>query len=113
MRPGFGWFAEANGASDPSKWSAGASYHDACREMPDAPQDDSSASAAMVGLTKVLNGSMQEFQMEYPCDSPTQRRWFLLHARRLSPDLEGAVISHLDVSRWKYPADAREEVLAQ
>ncbi|MBV5277049.1 PAS domain-containing protein [bacterium] len=30
------------------------------------------------GIEAVLSGLLPEFSLEYPCDSPTQKRWFLM-----------------------------------
>jgi hypothetical protein len=40
--------------------------------------------------------------MEYPCDGPEQKRWFLMQVQALPDGFEGAVVSHFDVTAWKY-----------
>ena len=58
--------------------------------------------AARDGIVAVLEGRRDSFSLEYPCDSPTARRWFLLEARALPEGIGGAVVCHLDVSRWHF-----------
>jgi two-component system CheB/CheR fusion protein len=95
-------FAQENGLKDLTSAGPGADYLAACLPQV-AGQKDDVAVAAAKGLRRVLAGEKSEFQFQYPCDAPDQKRWFLLHAHRLSADFGGAVISHIDVSRWKYP----------
>ena len=66
---------------------------------------------AAAGMRAVLSGRAFEFSMEYPCDSETEERWFVLRADRYT-GLEGAraVIAHDNVtSRRK----AEEEIRTQ
>ena len=48
--------------------------------------------AARDGIVAVLEGRRDSFSLEYPCDSPTARRWFLLEARALPEGIGGAVV---------------------
>ncbi|RZJ30218.1 MAG: PAS domain S-box protein [Flavobacterium sp.] len=36
--------------------------------------------------------------MEYPCDSPTQKRWFVMQAKRFAGDENKVVVAHIDIS---------------
>jgi diguanylate cyclase (GGDEF)-like protein/PAS domain S-box-containing protein len=54
------------------------------------------------GIEAVLSWRLPEFSLEYPCDSPTQKRWFLMTVVPLGPDVQdGAVITHADISAIK------------
>ena len=53
------------------------------------------------GVESILNGSAELFQMEYPCHSPTQNRWFLGRVTRLKGSRRGAVISHANITERK------------
>jgi PAS domain-containing protein len=68
----------------------GTSYLDACAATPDVK----------AALEELLAGRRRSFSHEYPCHSPTEKRWFLLHA---SPLVEegGVVVSHIDITRRK------------
>lgn len=43
-----------------------------------AENGDEDAERAASGLRDVLAGRRESFSMEYPCHSPSERRWFLL-----------------------------------
>ncbi len=67
-------FAGANGG-DPAKVSEGANYLAVC----DGARGDQSGYAAAFaeGLRAVLSGRVGAFEVEYPCHSPTERRWYV------------------------------------
>jgi diguanylate cyclase (GGDEF)-like protein len=54
-----------------------------------------------VGVQSVLGGKTELFEMEYPCHSPTQNRWFLGRVTPLRTEQGGAVISHLNITDRK------------
>jgi len=92
-------FAMANGDRDLKRSGPGANYFEVCQT--NHPEDGSTASAAARGLRQVLEGSLSLFSLEYPCHSPTEQRWFVMHvAPVISPDF-GAVISHINVTSWR------------
>jgi len=64
------------------------------------------ASQALTGIKAVLSAQAEEFFLEYPCDSPTEQRWFLLHAVAAPADVGGAIIAHTDVTRRKLAEQA-------
>ncbi|MBK8790136.1 MAG: PAS domain S-box protein [Holophagaceae bacterium] len=53
------------------------------------------------GLADVLAGHRSTFQAEYPCDSPTEQRWFRMQARPLQSAKGGAVVTHEDITEEK------------
>lgn len=54
------------------------------------------------GLQSVLNGDLERFSMEYPCNSPVEKRWFKAEVRPFkSKQLKGVVVMHLNVSQRK------------
>ena len=77
-----------------------------------AASGDSSAGNAAKGIADVLKGKRDYFNLEYPCHSPDQKRWFMM---RVSPlkDGNGAlfVISHHNITQRKL-AEERAERLA-
>ncbi|MDX2188099.1 MAG: chemotaxis protein CheB [Opitutaceae bacterium] len=50
------------------------------------------------GIRAVAEGRQQVFILEYPCHSPTQRRWFRMQASTLNPLNQGVLICHIDIS---------------
>ncbi|SMF94172.1 PAS fold-containing protein [Methylomagnum ishizawai] len=69
----------------------------ACSEG-DGFGDVQEAEAARAGILAVLRGESSGFSMEYPCHSPTQRRWFLMSVSPLCSERGGAVVSHTDIT---------------
>ena len=64
-------------------------------------------SAACLGIKAVLDGSLPEFALEYPCQAPTRQRCFQLHVTPLAE--RSAVLSHLDITAWKQVEANRRE----
>jgi hypothetical protein len=97
-------FAKDNGA-ELSKVSEGANYLDVCERATGEQSDDAQSFAE--GLRSVLSGREERFVMEYPCHSPTERRWFVGRVRRFADgDSPMALVAHENVTR-------RNSVLAQ
>jgi len=58
--------------------------------------------AVFRGLTAVLNNKKKEFIFEYPCHSPTTKRWFRMVATPLKDvGKTGVVVMHLDISELR------------
>jgi len=56
------------------------------------------------GLQAILAGETDCFNFEYPCHSPSKKRWFLMQATPLQPNeetIEGVVIRHVDITKQK------------
>ena len=89
-------FAAANGA-DPGSVSEGADYLRACDSASGPNAEGATAFAA--GIREVLGGRKERFELEYPCHSPTQRRWFVGRVSRL-PEAgpPRAVVAHEDIT---------------
>jgi PAS domain S-box-containing protein len=64
------------------------------------------AIAAASGIRQVLAGARPMFSLEYPCHSPSTRRWFRMTATPLSDVAGGAVVMHLDVTERRLAEDA-------
>jgi len=81
----------------------GANYLRIC----DLASGEAAHTAAPVaqGIRAVLAGSLVEFELEYPCSTPAEQRWFLLKVTRF-PDNGPlrAVITHLDITERKRAA---------
>ena len=62
------------------------------------------------GLVSVMQGETAEFSLEYPCDSPTEKRWFI--ARIIAFPGEGPrrlVVSHTNITQLKVSEEAIKE----
>lgn len=65
----------------------------------DQAQDETGHIIAQ-GIRKVIAGELQEFFTNYPCHSPTEKRWFALRVVRLksiSEDIQ-VIVSHEDIT---------------
>jgi len=92
-------FAESNGAVL-SKVTEGTNYLRVCES---ASGDQSECAAAFAeGIRSVLSGELEEFEMEYPCHSPDEPRWFV---GRVLPFRNGstpqAVVIHENITERK------------
>ncbi len=90
--------AKAQGASAEDFIAVGVNYLDLCRKAGSDPY----AVAACLGISGVLDGSLPEFAMTYPCHGPSTERWFRMNVAPLDAlRKEGAIISHVDVTDHK------------
>jgi PAS domain S-box-containing protein len=92
-------YAAANGLISPD-FGVGQNYLVVCDRA--TRSGDRDAIDIVAGVRAVLHGEAAVFVHEYPCHSPTERRWFRmivtpLHKYRSS----GAVVMHIDVSDRK------------
>jgi PAS domain S-box-containing protein len=65
------------------------------------------------GLADVLAGHRSSFQAEYPCDSPTEQRWFRMQALPLQSAKGGAVVTHENITEEKLARLAVEQANQQ
>ena len=92
-------FAKDNGA-DLSKVSEGANYLHVCERA--TGEQSQYAQSFGEGLRSVLSSREERFAMEYPCHSPTERRWFVGSVRRFAEgNLPMALVAHEKVTRRK------------
>jgi hypothetical protein len=92
-------FAKDNGA-EMSKVSEGANYLDVCERA--AGEQSPYAQSFGEGLRSVLSDREERFAMEYPCHSPTERRWFVGRVERFADDDSSmALVAHENVTRRK------------
>ena len=85
-------FAEQNHAH-PGDYGIGVNYLATVRAS--AERGDTSAAEALAGLGGVLAGQLPKFELEYPCHSAQEERWFLMQA---SPLADGCVVSHINIT---------------
>jgi PAS domain S-box-containing protein len=85
----------------------GVNYLGVCRRA--AAGYDPSAREALQGIEAVLAQKIKGYSMEYPCDSPTEKRWFLMRVDPMQSDHGGAVISHTNINKQKLAEGALRE----
>ncbi len=73
----------------------GVNYLDVCRLAVDTGDQD--ALRSYEGIRGVLSGQASEFSLEYPCETPQGKRWFLMKVTPLSEG-RGAVVLHVDIT---------------
>jgi hypothetical protein len=89
-------FALDNGA-DPARVSEGANYLGVCDRATGEQSVDARSFAE--GLRSVLSGTEERFVLEYPCHSPTERRWYVGSVGRLADgDTPLALVAHENVT---------------
>jgi signal transduction histidine kinase/GAF domain-containing protein len=97
-------FAVANG-DDPERVSEGANYLRVCESAADLNSEEAAAFAE--GIRSVLSSRWESFEMEYPCHSPTERRWFV---GRVTPffcnEKPWAVVAHENITERKMAEEA-------
>jgi transcriptional regulator with GAF, ATPase, and Fis domain len=92
-------FARENDATSLERIGRGINYLDVCRRSSES--GDALAQAALEGLRSVLEGSRDNFDLEYPCDAPTNKRWFMMRVIPFSGLKGGAIVSHIDNTEQK------------
>ena len=86
-------FGAANGLQPPGD-SLGWNYLDVCDRA-----GDETGELAGHGIRKVLSGELQAFNMQYPCHSPSEERWFVLRVVKLkAAGKPQAVVSHENIT---------------
>ena len=104
-------FAESNGC-DPGRVSEGANYLRVCESATGLHAEEAAAFAE--GVRDVLAGRRANFEMEYPCHSPTERRWFM---GRVTPyfcnERAWAVVAHENTTERKVAEEALRDQKVQ
>ena len=95
-------FANANGGQM-DRVHEGASYLRVCETAVAAsPTANQGAMDFLVQLRDVLAGRRSSFQIEYPCHSPTEERWFLARVSRVDGSVPPrVVVAHDNVTAIK------------
>ena len=92
-------FGDANGLCGPA-YAVGVNYLLVCDEA--CGSDSSEAFRVAQGIRTVLTGEAENFSIEYPCNSPSEERWFLMNVTPLGRGVpNGAVVMHLDITQRK------------
>jgi PAS domain S-box-containing protein len=99
-------FAYENG-NDPDTTGVGVNYLEVCRRSQERHDDE--AWKALNGIQAVLEGTFDDFVLEYPCHSPDEKRWFLMSVTPLLGERSGAVVSHTNITERKQIEEALQE----
>ena len=97
-------FAKDNGYRGESL-GVGENYLDTCDRARGCKSEGADEVAA--GMRAVLAGHLQRYSFEYPCDSPSECRWFVTSVTPLPGEPpRGAVVMHLNITEQRHGADA-------
>ncbi|MDQ5826880.1 MAG: PAS domain S-box protein [Chloroflexota bacterium] len=100
-------FARENGVAG-QNYAEGANYLRACNSATGEYSEEAAPFAE--GIRSVLSGRRERFELEYPCHSPSERRWFIA---RVTPFAAGgpprAVIAHENITERKLAEEMLHE----
>jgi PAS domain S-box-containing protein len=100
-------FAEANNGQG-VKHYLGDNYLTVCDAAAGSMSEEAAAAAS--GIRAVIAGEQDDFYLEYPCNSSSRERWFML---RVTPFAEPAprrvVVAHVDITEHKQAQKAEHE----
>jgi diguanylate cyclase (GGDEF)-like protein len=99
-------FAQENGG-DALRGYVGADYLAACECAHRA--GDRAAGEVLAALREMLGGARRYFAIEYPCHSPTERRWFVAHLSSFTHDGETFIVTAHDDITARMQAEERLE----
>ena len=88
-------YACANGAADDARVGVGSNYLSVL-----AHASSPEALDVLRGLQQVLSGRLEHYRVTYPCHSPAEQHWFVMHAAALRGEERGAVVAHFDITPW-------------
>ncbi len=88
-------FAERNGGS-PDSTGVGVDYLAACRTSLEP-----NCERVVSQLEDLLGGRRRSFDLEYPCHSPNEERWFMMQAKAIAGDGGGIVVCHVNITNRK------------
>jgi DNA-binding CsgD family transcriptional regulator len=72
--------------------------------------DAEEAKTVAEGIRSVIKGEMNEFLLDYPCHSPTEKRWFYMRVTRIPGNGPmRAVVSHENITALKLAEEALKE----
>jgi PAS domain S-box-containing protein len=92
-------FARENGATTLERVSTGSNYFEVCKRSWEGGEIN--AKKTLEGIQSVFRKEIPNFELEYPCDSPDEKRWFNLHVSNFGDDDSKVVISHLNITERK------------
>ncbi len=80
----------------------GINYLAICEQHARDASDDPAAISFLLQLRAVLAGELARFEVQYPCDSPHERRWFDGRVRTFDVDgVRRVAVIHIDITALK------------
>ncbi|MDX1574614.1 MAG: HWE histidine kinase domain-containing protein [Kiloniellales bacterium] len=105
-------FGRANGLDERTAGCLGSNYLAICEQA--SGRHAEGAAAAAAGIRAVAEGRQADFELEYPCPSPTTERWFIMRVSRF----EGAgriwlVVAHENITQRRLVERTAREAAEQ
>lgn len=98
-------FGDENGLSKSCNYELNYSYLEQCQKSFQESQLEE-AIKVQCGIMAVLARTQKSFQMEYPCHSPIEQRWFYMRVTALNGNKQGVVVSHENITQRKKMEEA-------
>jgi diguanylate cyclase (GGDEF)-like protein len=93
-------FAWRNGCTSQATAPTGSNYLDVCAQAAGGINGEEGSIAAD-GIRAVLDRRQSEFNLEYPCHSPHEHRWYRLNVTLLRGSASRVVVRHIDITQRK------------
>lgn len=93
-------FCGENSVNPDAEHTIGQNYLELCDKV--VGEEAVVASGVAAGIRSVLSGAMPSYEVEYPCHSPDEQRWFRFIVSPVgSGSPSGAVVTHIDITDRK------------
>lgn len=92
-------FASKNGGHGLSGTNEGVNYYEVCEKS--SKEGAPEATDVLNGIKAVMEKKRKLFYMEYPCHSPSEKRWFGMRVLKFKSDQPMVVISHENITQRK------------
>jgi PAS domain S-box-containing protein len=100
-------FAQASGVAE-QNYAEGVNYLRVCDSA--AGEYSEEAAPFAEGIRSILSGRREKFELEYPCHSPSERRWFIARVTPFAGSgSSGAVVAHENITERKLAEEALRE----
>ncbi len=96
-------FSFQNGESLLDRTCTGSNYVAVCQKAAD--EGDTIAAKALNGFRNVIEKQNPIFEMEYPCHSPDDERWYMLRIINFADNSPKVLMMHIDITEIKKAAD--------
>ncbi len=103
-------FADTNLVKGAPAVGVGSNYLEVCRRT--VANGETDALGVVAGIEAALGGTDTPFTLEYPCHSPSEKRWFLMTVVPLGAE-GGAVITHLNITEQKQAQERLKTILQE
>jgi PAS domain S-box-containing protein len=97
-------FANLNGTKNLKLTSIGSNYFSACKKA--IISEDTIAVQTMKGINDVFEQKTKVFELEYPCNTPKEKKWYMLSVMLFGQDKSKVVVSHQDITIRKENEDS-------